>query len=58
MLRSAGSSALIPRSQSKNKLRGKYITMELLEGIDQSELMGMAGLLVDLTPSNGEFRLA
>ncbi len=32
--------------------------MELLEGIDQSELMGMAGLLVDLTPSNGEQRRA
>jgi len=35
-----------------------YIRMELLEGIDQSELMGMAGLLVDLTPSNGEQRRA
>ena len=30
--------------------------MELLEGIDQSELMGMIGLLVDLTPSIGEQR--
>jgi len=30
--------------------------MELLEGIEQSELMGMAKLLVDLIPSNGEQR--
>ena len=30
--------------------------MELLEGTDQSELMGMVGLLVDLTPSKGEQR--
>ena len=30
--------------------------MELLEGIYQNELIGMAGLLVDLTPSNGEQR--
>jgi len=32
--------------------------MELLEGIDQGELMGMAGLLVDLTPTNGEQKRA
>ena len=30
--------------------------MDLLEGIDQSELMKMVGLLVDLTPSKGEQR--
>ena len=30
--------------------------MELLERIDQSELMGMMELLVDLIPSNGEQR--
>lgn len=30
--------------------------MELLEGIDQIELMEMAGLLVDLIPLNGEQR--